>query len=68
MKDTIKEADARRAHARGCKKALDSCETCRTNIAWFNNLPRNVLSIVLAEPGTHSKLRQQREEEPNGRT
>lgn len=56
--DTITVAEAKRmaklkwAHAGGCKKSPDECNSCQSNIAWFGNLPLAVLSDVLAEERT----------------
>ncbi len=37
------------AHARKCKKAPSECQVCVKNIAWFAELPLDVLSGVLEE-------------------
>ena len=46
---TKREARARHAHARDCRKALDRCVICVANMDWFAALPPQVLSDVLAE-------------------
>jgi hypothetical protein len=38
-------------HARLCKKAIDVCPTCKTTIAWFRELPPDVLNQVLEDRG-----------------
>jgi hypothetical protein len=36
-------------HTRGCKKAVDACETCKTVVAWYRELPLQTLSAVLED-------------------
>jgi hypothetical protein len=48
-----KQAQGHTSHTRGCKKAIDACETCKTVVAWYRELPLQTLSLVLeADRGT----------------
>jgi hypothetical protein len=41
------QVEARHIHAAKCKKPLDECFTCRANIAYFETLPSNHLTVAL---------------------
>lgn len=40
---------AAHGHARTCKKSIEDCPRCSTNVKWFGGLPPQDLSIILAE-------------------
>jgi hypothetical protein len=49
-------ADKSAAHARACKKPLDSCATCQATVQWFATLPLPMLSLVLEDHGSRRAL------------
>jgi hypothetical protein len=38
-------------HAKSCKKQLDSCDQCKSIVAWYRELSPLVLSQVLEDRG-----------------
>ena len=45
----VSAAKGRHEHARRCKKLLDDCPSCLSNVAWFATLPLAALSRVTEE-------------------
>jgi hypothetical protein len=41
-------ADAAHAHAKKCKKSVEDCPTCQSNIKWFRSLPLLELTYAIA--------------------
>lgn len=51
-------AQSREDHARRCKKPLEDCKVCQSNMGWFHSLSPLILSRVLQDRGgNHTKAR-----------
>jgi hypothetical protein len=44
-----RQADATIGHAKGCKKSVDECATCRATIDYYASLPLDTLALVVQE-------------------